>query len=258
MEDDSSSIPYAGRELVNSGPLWEALIADVPDFDLIRDLVEQAYVTETGDGNPDPKAIASWVRRAIWDNPGFRGLHAERTILRFVMHPDLADKFFLLMQRKCDMCGRFEKFQTIMFTLHTRPISRQVSTHAAFKRAIADYLRRVKHDFRDFYDARLCVAITFILASGSKMADVDNLAKTLLDALQGHAYRNDDQIDHLDLLRFSSGSDDSFMTIRLAGTDITKNLDVIRPEFDVRWIPTRGVGPIDLTPYLDDGVSDAT
>lgn len=248
MEDDSPRILYTGRELVNNKPLREALSADVPDFDLIRHLVEQAYVTETGDGNPDPKVIASWVRRTVRDNPGFRGLHIERTILRFVMYSDLADKFFLLMQRKCDMCGRFERFQTIMFFLHTRPVSRQVSTHAAFKKAIADYLRRVKHDFTDFYDARLCVAITFILASGSKVADVDNLAKTVLDALQGYAYRNDDQIDHLDLLRFSSGGDDSFMTIRLAGTDIAKNLDVIRPEFDVRWIPRRGVGPIDLTP----------
>jgi Holliday junction resolvase RusA-like endonuclease len=258
MEDDPSSIPYTGRELVNNKPLWEALGANIPDFDLIRDLVKQAYVTQTGDGNPDPQAIASWVRRVVWGSPGFRGLHVERTILRFVMHSDLADKFFLLMQRKCDMCGRFEKFQTIMFFLHTRPVSRQVPTHAAFKKAIADYLRRVKHDFTDFYDARLCVAITFILASGSKAADVDNLAKTLLDALQGYAYRNDDQIDHLDLLRFSSGGEDSFMTIRLAGTDIAKNLDVIWPEFDVRWIPTRGVGPIDLTPYLDNGVSDAS
>jgi Holliday junction resolvase RusA-like endonuclease len=257
MEDDSSIIPYAGRELVNRQPLLEALGADLPNFDLIRDLVEQAYVTETGGGNPNPKAIASWVRRAVQENPEFRGLHAERTILRFVMHPDLADKFFLLMQRKCDMCGRFERFQTIMFMLHTRPVSRQVSTQAAFKRAIADYLRRVEHDFTDFYDARLCVAITFILARGNRVADIDNLAKTLLDALQGYAYRNDDQIDHLDLLRFSSGGDDSFMTIRLAGTDIAKNLDVIRPEFDVRWIPTRGVGPIDLTPYLDKDVPNA-
>jgi len=257
MEDDSS-IPYTGRELVNSKPLREALSADIPDFDLIRDLVEQAYVTETGDGNPDPKAIASWVRRAVGDNPRFRGLHVERNILRFVMHPDLADKFFLLMQRKCDMCGRFERFQTIMFFLHTRPVSRQVPSQAAFKKAIADYLRRVKHDFTDFYDARLCVAITFILASGSRTADIDNLAKTLLDALQGYAYRNDDQIDHLDLLRFSSGGEDSFITVRLAGTYIAKNLDVIWPEFDVHWIPTRGVGPIDLTPYLDNDVPDAS
>jgi hypothetical protein len=57
MEDDSSSIPYAGRELVNNKPLWEALSADVPDFDLIRDLVEQAYVTETGTGILIPKLL---------------------------------------------------------------------------------------------------------------------------------------------------------------------------------------------------------
>ena len=200
------SFPHEGRELVNNTSLWGALGANLPDFDLIRNLVTQAYITETEDRNPDPKAIASWLRRATRENPGFNGLRVERPSLRFVMHPDLADKFWLLMQRKCEACSLYEKFQTIMFLLHTPPISRQVPGHTAFKKAIADYLRRVKHDFTDFYDARLCVAITFVLAAGSKLADVDNLAKNLLDALQGYAYRNDDQIDHLDLLRFSSGS----------------------------------------------------
>ncbi len=136
-----------------------------------------------------------------------------------------------------------------MFTLHTPPISRQVPNHAAFKKAIADYLQRVQHDFANFFDARLCVAITFILAGRSKKSDVDNLAKNLLDALEGYAYRDDEQIDHLDLLKFSSGGNESFITVRIAGTEVGRNLDVIRPEFDVRWIGS-GVGPIDLTPYL--------
>ena len=45
------------------------------------------------------------------------------------------------------------------------------------------------------------------------------------------------------------------MTVRIAGTEITNNLNVIRQEFVVRWMGS-GVGVIDLTPYLVDGTPD--
>jgi len=248
MKDDRASLPHTGRQLVGNESLWEALRADLPDFDFIKDLVTQAYVAEIGDENADAETIAWWLRHAVLDNPKFDGLCVERTVLRYVMHPDLAAKFWHLMQRKCQQCSKYQKFKTIIFTLHTPPMSRQVPSHAAFKSAVRDYLGRVQHDFTNFFNARLCVSITFILAGPSKKPDVDNLAKNLLDALEGYAYRNDEQIDHLDLLRVSSGGKDSFMTVQIAGTDIGSNLDVIRPEFDVHWQGS-GVGPIDLTPY---------
>ena len=84
------------------------------------------------------------------------------------------------------------------------------------------------------------------------MTDVDNMAKPLLDALQGYAYANDRQIDHLDAIRLNSGSDDeAFIGVRIAVTGIAENSDVIWPEFDVKWIKTRGIAPIELTPYLE-------
>jgi hypothetical protein len=249
MKDDRTRLPQTGRQLVGNAALWEALRADLPNFNFIKDLVTQAYVAETGNENGDTEAIAWWLRHAVLENPRFDGLCVERTVLRYVMHPDLAGKFWHLMQRKCQQCSKYQKFKTIIFTLHTPPMSRQVPNHAAFKSAIRDYLGRVQHDFTDFFDARLCVTVTFILAGRSKKPDVDNLAKNLLDALEDYAYRNDEQIDHLDLLRVSSGGNDSFMTVQMAGTDIGSHLDVIRPEFDVRWV-SFGVGPIDLTPYV--------
>ena len=48
MTDDAASQFYAGRELVGNVSLWNALGADLPDFDLIRDLIAQAYVAELG------------------------------------------------------------------------------------------------------------------------------------------------------------------------------------------------------------------
>ena len=146
----------------------------------------------------------------------------------------------------------FQSVDVICFILKTTPVSRQVGTHKAFKQAVQNYLVRVDHDFSDFYEARLCVAVTFVIGRGRRLADLDNLAKTLLDALQGFAYANDRQVEHLDLMRMGSLGDDSFIGIRIATTKIASNVDVVNPEFDVRWVPTMGVGPIDLTPYLAD------
>jgi hypothetical protein len=78
------------------------------------------------------------------------------------------------------------------------------------------------------------------------------MAKTLLDAMQGYVYANDRQIDHLDVIRLESTADDAFIGIRIAVTGISENIDVILPEFDVTWVATKGIEPIDLTPYLDE------
>jgi Holliday junction resolvase RusA-like endonuclease len=226
-----------------------ALDANLPDFALIKQLVEQAYTIETGQEATD-KAVASWIRNAARDNPNFRGLLTERKLPRYVMFPDAASKFEYLMQRPCDLCLQYQMVDFIRFMLHTPPVSRQVARSGAFKDAVQDYLGRVQHDFTDFYDARLCVAVTFVLSTRGQSPDLDNLAKILLDALQGYAYGNDNQIDHLDLVRGKTDGNDSFIGIRIAVTDISDNSDTVLPEFNVRWVPTLGVGPIDLTPYV--------
>jgi Holliday junction resolvase RusA-like endonuclease len=170
------------------------------------------------------------------------------------MFPAMLEKIQYLRRRPCQFCMPFERVDVICFQLKAAPVSRQVDTHQAFKQAVQD-LARVRHDFSDFYDARLCVAATFVLGRRRRLPDLDNLAKTLLDALQGCAYRDDSQVEHLDLMRLGSFSDDSFIGVRVAATEIASHVDVINPEFDVAWIPTMGVGPIDLAPYLADAGS---
>jgi hypothetical protein len=82
----------------------------------------------------------------------------------------------------------------------------------------------VNYNFTQFYNERLCVAVTYVLRTGIKAADVDNMAKPLLDALQDYAYENDRQIDHLDTVRLNSGSgDEAYIGVRIALTRIAKN-----------------------------------
>jgi Holliday junction resolvase RusA-like endonuclease len=250
MTQNQGTPTYTGDVLVRNAALQAALDEPLPDFALIKRMVEQAYTTETGQAVTDVRDVASWIRRAIRENPNFRGLISKTPIPRYVMYPDVAAKFEFLMQRPCALCLPYQRVNFIRFILHTPPVSRQVDRSAAYKSAIQAYLDRAKHDFADFFTARLCVAVTFAFGATARSSDMDNLAKVLLDALQGYAYKNDEQIDHLDLVRTITGNADSFMGVRLAVTRISDNSDTVRPEFDVQWIPTAGIGPIDLTPYL--------
>ena len=90
----------------------------------------------------------------------------------------------------------------------------------AFKRAITADLERKHFDFSEFAQQTAMRRLTFVVADGRRTADVDNLAKNLLDALQGFAYDNDRQVDHLDLVRLRSRSTEEFMTVRIACTDM--------------------------------------
>ncbi len=246
---DQGGVVYRGDELARSAELRAALDAELPDFVLIRRLVEQAYTTETGEA-PTDKALASWIRAATRTNPNFRGLTTDRPFRRYVMYPAVADKFEYLIQRPCNLCLPYQRVDFIRFFLHTPPVSRQVKRSRAFKNAVRDYLNRVNHDFTDFLDARLCVAILFAFGTRGRWTDLDNPAKILLDSLESYAYKNDRQIDHLDIVRGRTGTVDSFIGIRIAVTEIAENVDTLMPELDVRWVPREGVGEIDLTPYL--------
>lgn len=243
---------YRGQTLVDNPAFWELVNADNPDFTQIKELITEAYLAETGESDATDKAVSSWLFTALRSNPNLRrGISTDNTPPRYIIFPSLAVKFDYLIQRPCLMCLPYQKVKYIRFFLHTDPVSRQADRQMAFKKAVQDYLSRVNHDFTDFYNERLCVAVAFAMRAGVKRTDVDNMAKTLLDAMQGHAYANDGQVDHLDLIRLDTGSDDAFIGIRVAVTNIAENLDVIWPKFDVRWVGRPGIEPIDLTPYLE-------
>lgn len=247
-----SAGPYRGHTLVSDPAFWEAVNAKQPDLVQIKAMISQAHERETGHIALTEKELSSWLSMAINGNPEFRkGVSAGTTPQRQIILPNLAIKFGYILRRPCFVCMAYQKIDFIAFHLHTEPVSRQANRQSAFKQAVRSYLTRVNHDFTDFYNARLCVAVLFAMRSNAPATDVDNMAKTVLDALQGYAYANDRQIDHLDAIRLNSGSkSESFIGIRIAVTGVAGVEDVIWPEFDVTWIPTQGVTPIDLAPYL--------
>ena len=241
-----------GHALIGNSGFWDAVNADFPDLERIKGMISAAYRAETGQGNATEREISSWLSDALSGTPGLqKGISTEKMPARWIIFPDLAIKFDYIMQRPCYICMPYQEVDHVRFYLRTDPVSLQADRKSAFKEAVKDYLGQVKHDFSDFYNERLCVAVLYVLRSSVQTADVDNMAKPLLDALQGYAYHNDRQIDHLDTIRLNSGSEDeAYIGVRIARTRIAANEDVIWPEFNVTWVKRPGIGSIDLTPYL--------
>lgn len=242
-----------GQSLVDNSAFWDLVNDDHPDFAQIKESIINAYIAESGASDATDKTVSSWLFRALTGNPNLRrGISTDNAPARQIMLPSLAIKFDYLIQRPCFVCMPYEKVKYIRFFLHTDPVSRQADRQLAFKKAVQAYLSRVNHDFTDFYNERLCVAVVFAMRASVKRTDVDNMAKTLLDAMQGYAYANDGQVDHLDLIRLDTGSDEAFIGVRIAVTGVAENLDVIWPEFEVNWVGKPGIEPIDLTSFLEN------
>lgn len=231
----------AAERLANDPQFRTAISEDHPDLEAIREAIIEAYVTVTGTPNPSLDSVSAWFEEVCraYDQRVRGGISVERPILRRVMSSNITRKTEHLMVRPCRQCDMYSQVQYIMFLLKIRPKTHQSSSKAqrrTFKEAIRADLKRKDFDFSDFTTERLCVAITFVIADGRRPSDVDNLAKNLLDALQEFAYKNDRQIDHLDLLKLKSRSAEEFIRVRIACTDIDDVRDVINPTFPVQWL----------------------
>jgi Holliday junction resolvase RusA-like endonuclease len=249
---DNPQVVHHGHALVNSPVFWEAVNTHFPDFPHIKEMIAEAYRAETGRDEPTQRELSSWLMTALRQNPDLReGVSTGNTPMRQIVLPSLAIKFDYIMSRPCFICMPYQEVDHTRFFLRTDPVSLQADRQSAFKKAVKAHLAERNEDYSDFYNERLCVAVLFVMRGNSRATDVDNMAKPLLDALQGFAYHNDKQIDHLDTVRLNSGSiDEAYIGVRIARTGSAGNDDVIWPEFDAKWIKTRGIAPIDLTPFL--------
>lgn len=188
-----------------------------------------------GELTPDEQIEAGqWLRSMGVDprtellvTPGLSG--GPTAVPRWAFFPDLSAKVNTISQRACRVCPTAPPespwFQAIF---RTRPDSRQSVTGAH----IADLRERIAKHAGDRYGAlksrSLCVSLTFVLAAGRReRIDVDNMAKTMLDALRGTVYDDDSQIQHLDLMKLRLAEDnEEWVAARIRPTAIDMHADV--------------------------------
>lgn len=148
------------------------------------------------------------------------------------------------LQTPCSVCG-IKATPLRTFSIRLRPESWQ-SIGTRLKLAFTEEIRQ-HWVFRDRQSGLerdcLCLRFVFCLGPSDRLKDVDNLAKGLLDSLQGRLYVNDRQIAHLDVLRLTGLASEGSIAVRIARTLVNVHDDVIDQRYLVDW---QNVNAIDI------------
>src|SRR6202044_44014 len=103
-----------GQTLEDNANFWDLVNSDKPDFTQIKELINEAYVAETGESDATSKAVGSWLSMVLRNNSNLRrGISTDNTPLRWIIFPSLAVKFDYLIQRPCLMCLPYQSVNYI-------------------------------------------------------------------------------------------------------------------------------------------------
>jgi hypothetical protein len=131
--------------------------------------------------------------------------HRVPTLSRLPLYKDATAKMSWLQQRPCPVCPAGDEVPPVTFPIGIPPWSHQSTRHVgvALRRAI-DSSPLYREHFKDrLAQGPVCLRMVFVLPEGAiaTMKDCDNMAKGVMDAFQGLLYENDNQVEHLDLLK---------------------------------------------------------
>lgn len=231
----------------------ESLNQEKPDYGEIRRLIVRAYNVATG-GNVEENVnsnhdellhVVQWLNRLVMSDPR-ADFYRKRPVLLAVFSSCLSSKIIALSQFVCPLC----KGDAPSVTIHIRirPITYQASDSQrrnAFKRAI-NYRLSTVHDFDNRH---LCVHITFVIGQKGIRKDVDNMAKLLLDGMQGAIFINDNQIDHLSLLKLRWDGEEEWVVVHVTDTNINQHEDVLYRKVHHSWA---GAPELLLEEFMDE------
>jgi Holliday junction resolvase RusA-like endonuclease len=132
---------------------------------------------------------------------------------------DLARKVGWLQQAPCLTCIPADlRPLSISFPIRVRPFTAQSlepRKPSSLKAKIAAYM--VKRDWKldAWSDYEVCVTIMAIIPERGRRKDVDNIAKGLLDAMEGSVYSNDRLVQHLSVRRVLHEGQDGWCKVHV-------------------------------------------
>lgn len=212
----------------------------------------RAFTKSTGESlGPTPSdderhRVADWLMAQedsmpVIDDQGhsLSLLHVKVPRMKPLIHPVLASKVSWLQQAPCLTCVRDEQSPSlgVSFGVRVRPFSAQSMESAdlkLIKQRISESMEGRLGPAKDWSASQVCVTVVAVVNAKARQKDVDNMAKGLLDSLQGHLYLNDSQIAHLSISRVRHRGDDAFYL--LSARPVLDPLeDVIDPELRISW-----------------------
>jgi Holliday junction resolvase RusA-like endonuclease len=156
------------------------------------------------------------------------------TLTRLPLYEDTAAKMSWLQQHPCPVCPVGEEVPPVTFPVGIPPWSHQSTRRVgvALRRAI-DSSSPYREHFKDHAaQGPVCLRMVFVLPGDATatMKDCDNMARGVMDAFQGLLYENDNQVEHLDLLKaHHSGTSSGYILIRRTSTGLNDHSDVLVP-----------------------------
>lgn len=155
-------------------------------------------------------AVENWYRMQLVKN-GFNNL-AALSSLKPLINETPFSKSIHLGQHICNACEPVSDNENriplrVTFPIQIDPWSAQSTrNNAAVKAAVNAEIGRDK-SFEPIGDGPLCITISALVPRSHRRKDIDNIAKGLLDSMEGVIYVNDSQIQCLQIRRIEySGS----------------------------------------------------
>jgi Holliday junction resolvase RusA-like endonuclease len=247
-----------GTELTN---LLEPLRhSDSVATETLREVVFAAYARETGESVNtnsvvDRQKVCEWLRNLSWNldsAPGADLHYRPRRLSHFPLFPGISEKISWLHQSPCATCYSYARSNQINLPISVPPWSHQSQAKytVAFKAALANRAGNLPPLIAS-KDGRFCVRILFVLSASASLKDCDNMAKGFLDAMQGYLYLNDNQIDHLEIMRIISDSTSGYILIRCMETTAFLQNDLVdEASSHATILGTLNAETMDLTQYL--------
>ena len=230
---------------------FKELTLECPNYDFIRTKIIDAYNTTTN-SNLDvnlPKDSADLLKVVSWlgnleCSEIETGFILKLPKLRRIFSDCISSKINFLGQQYCNQCKLDFPISTI--PIRITPKSHQASKpkiKQAFKQAIKSRLV----NSHNYLDARVCISILVICGKKSQSGDLDNIAKLLLDSMKGVIFNDDEQIDHLNIMRINDNSNEDYIIIHVGKSHLNEHQDVLYAGTNHSWA---GQEPINLENYL--------
>jgi Holliday junction resolvase RusA-like endonuclease len=143
----------------------------------------------------------------------------------------------MLAHTPCLLCNPTDSVPVANFSIRIKPTSsqtRKTINKTAFKSAIKS--RCYNFGLLEAFSSKsLCVNIIFVVNPKMTPADVDNLAKLLLDSFNECIYEDDKIIDHLNLLRIAYGGVEEYIEVRISDSNVNTHTDVLYHGLNHVW-----------------------
>lgn len=193
--------------------------------------------------------IANKVNKVFIENDKLNmSLNAlkHKNILLSNIFLSVADKFNLLSQFNCPICGNYKTEESIIqlfFQIELVSLNNTKKTQA-FKKAIKENFKNKQ--FNISKDKTYCVVIIYGLGTNNEEKDLDNMTKPLLDAFTDILYQDDVAINHLNTMKIKLPTKEDCISFKVRESKLNEHIDVLFNIWNHKWLTE----PIKLNNYV--------